>query len=183
MFTSMVVSCAFVVGATAAGAAPPTGTCLSAPVVGPIVSRFVAPSCPYCAGRRTLDFRAAIGESVRSPIAGRVFFAGDVVGTGFVTVATSSHLVTVGGLDPGAEPGSRVDTGQVLGRATGTVRMSLRRVDVGGRWSYLDPEPFVARWRVPTRLVPLDGARSRTVRAVLGCRVLIEGGASEARSR
>lgn len=178
----VVVSAALVLGATP-GPVSASGRCLSAPVAGPIVARFVAPPCPYCAGRRTLDFGAALGDSVRAPVTGRVHFAGDVVGAGFVTVATSRYLVTVGGLDPVSDLGPSVERGQVLGGAVGTVRMSLRRLDVAGTRSYLDPEPFLVRRRVPARLVPLGEVRPRPVRVVLGCRALIDGGASELRPR
>lgn len=180
---SVVVSLALVLGATSARPASAGGRCLSAPVAGPIVARFVAPPCPYCAGRRTLDFEASFGEFVRSPITGRVHFAGDVVGAGFVTVAASRYLVTVGGLDPVPDLGASVERGQVLGRASGTVRISLRRLDVAGRRSYLDPEPFLVRRRVPARLLSLGGVRPQPVGVVLGCRAQIEGGASELRPR
>jgi|GEM_PF-647998 len=180
---SVVAVLVLAVVATAAGSVSASGTCLSPPVTGPVVARFVAPACPYCAGRRTLDFAATVAEPVRSPITGRVHFVGDVVGTGFVTVATSRYLVTVGGLVPVSGLGSSVERGQLLGRASGTVRMSLRRFDVAGRRSYLDPEPFLVRWRVPARLLPLDGNRVRNVPAVLGCRTVISGGASALRPR
>lgn len=180
---SLVAVLVLAVVPTAAGSVSASGTCLSPPVTGPVVARFVSPACPYCAGRRTLDFDAALGDWVHSPITGRVHFAGGVVGTGFVTVATSRYLITVGGLVPVTGLGSSVERGQLLGRASGTVRMSLRRLDVAGRRSYLDPEPFLVRWRVPARLLPLVGNRVRTARAVLGCRTLISGGASELRPR
>lgn len=147
------------------------------------MARFVAPACPYCSGRRTLDFEAAVGESVRSPIAGRVHFAGEVVGTGFVTVAAPSYLVTVGGLDPASDLGSWVERGRVIGRATGRVRLSLRRIDRAGPGFHLDPEPYLVRWRVPARLLPLDGVRARPARAVLGCRTPIAVGALGLRPR
>lgn len=175
---SVVAVLVLVLGPNVARSVSASGTCLSAPVSGPITARFVAPACPYCSGRRTLGFRAAIGEVVRSPLAGRVHFTGDVVGRGFVTVASSVYLVTVGGLEPGPGLGTSVARGQELGLATGPVQLSLRRTDGAGLRSYLDPEPFLVRWRVPARLLPLDGSPARPVRAVLGCRTTIGGGAS-----
>ncbi|MFM7872917.1 MAG: hypothetical protein ACKPBG_14740, partial [Actinomycetota bacterium] len=109
---------------------------------------------------------------------GRVHFVGDVVGRGYVTVAMSSYLVTVGGLDPGPGLGTSVVRGQELGLATGPVQLSLRRIDGAGLQSYLDPEPFLARWRAPARLLPFEWSTARPVRAVLGCRTPLDGGAS-----
>lgn len=143
-------------------ASPPV--CLRSPVTGPIVADFVEPACSYCAGRRAIDFAVAPGSHVVSPVAGVVTFAGPVAGENFITIGigsgpSHSRLVTLGGvvLDEGMVPvaGTAVDAGQTIGSSLSTrVRLSLRRVVEGSRAEYIDPEPSIARWRGPVRLVP-----------------------------
>lgn len=134
-----------------------------APVDSPIVGRFIAPACPYCAGRRTIEFRSAPDGAVRAPISGDVSFAGLVAGTSFVTITVSgpesqpTWLVTIAGVraDTTLVTGMRVDAGSRLGSAlTTAIRMSLRRVVPGAVAEYVDPEPSVLRWRGPVRLIP-----------------------------
>lgn len=152
--------------------------CLARPVPGPVISTFQAPDCPYCAGRRTIDFGVVVGDEVRSPVAGRVIFAGIVAGIGYVTVApfaASSHLVTVGGLVvSNALDTEIVDLGEIVGTAQGSavISLSVRLVHASGLKSYVDPEPLLARWRVRSRLVPLSGSAPRPVQPIYGCRLL-----------
>lgn len=143
-----------------------------------MVGGFRAPPCPYCPGHRTVDFgpipSGASGVVVRSPVTGRVVFAGEVAGIGYVTVEPSDapgFAVTVGGLarfEVATSDG--VGRGAPLGRATapGPVTLSLRRVRVGGEAEYLDPGPRLGRR--PARLVPVDGTASRPGRGDLVCR-------------
>lgn len=173
-------------------------TCLRVPVSAPVVAKFVAPACPYCAGHRTLDFAAQTGSEVFAPIAGTVTFAGIVAGTRYVTITllrhtrdvlgspgitgdqeyleTARHLVTIGGVFAHSTvvDGSIVAAGQHIGTAVSTpVRLSVRRVVQGGPGEYLDPEPSVERWRAPIRLVPdptHPEALPRKVRSVWSCR-------------
>ena len=138
--------------------------CLRSPVSGPIAAGFVEPACTYCAGRRTLDFAVVPGSAVVSPVAGVVTFAGPVAGETFITIGIGSgphhsRLVTLGGVDPVAGDvlvaGSAVDAGQTIGSSLSSrVRLSLRRIVEGSRAEYIDPEPSIARWRGPVRLVP-----------------------------
>lgn len=180
------------------------GTCLAAPVDRPLLDRFVAPSCPYCAGRRTLGFGARAGDVVRSPVSGRVHFVGEVVGVGYLTVTPaedSSLMVTVGGMDPSSgappgeersasplAPGTLVVAGRAIGTATGPVTLSMRRRSPPAPDLYLDPEPYLARWRFPARLVPVadpgpTDAPHRVARADFGCRRGLNGGAADAPPR
>lgn len=154
-------------------AALPVSVCLTSPVSAPIVERFEQPACPYCAGRRTVDFETARGSSVVAPISGVVTFVGDVAGSAYVTIALGSpgHLVTLGGVVPvdgGIAAGSVVVAGRAIGiSSSGRIRLSLRRIVAGGDAVYLDPEPSLARWRAPVRLVPdPTGKGDDEVRAV-----------------
>lgn len=140
--------------------------CLVPPVPGPIVRFFQEPDCPYCAGQRTVDFGVRFGDVIRSPVAGRVSFAGFVAGVGYVTVvpvADPTHLVTLGGVIPGAMP-ETIAAGDHIGTAQGpeVVRLSVRQIRASGPKAYRDPEPLLARWRVRARLVDPheDEARS-----------------------
>lgn len=169
--------------------------CLQAPVAAEIVRRFDAPACPYCSGHRTLDYSAVAGAAVRAPIAGTVTFAGTVAGVRYITITALSDmlspgvLVTVGGVHtttqssadthvetsaaPGIAAGDVVEAGQIIGRAAqDPIRLSLRRITVGGPAEYLDPEPSLVRWRAPIRLVlePDQGGTSRRVTPRWSCR-------------
>ncbi|MFM8857758.1 MAG: hypothetical protein ACKOI2_11270 [Actinomycetota bacterium] len=179
--------------------APGASSCLTPPVTTVITARFDAPSCPYCAGHRTLDFSTTTGTNVVAPIAGTVTFAGVVAGSPYITVSVSSrsrngpgefidieagiesdeswgstYLVTIGGVnaDPGVTAGSLVDVGRRIGTASGErVRLSLRRTVPGGEAVYLDPESSLLRWRAPARLVPPPGrAAGRVVTRIWACR-------------
>jgi len=166
-----------VLESTSPRSSPNVAVCLLAPVPGKIVGRFRAPNCPYCAGRRAVDFAVAAGDVVYSPVAGQVSFAGTVAGTGYVTIVpagASSHLVTVGGVGRGdLVPGDDVLAGQELGAAEGASRipLTLRQVLSSGLKAYLDPEPYLAQWRVRARLIPLDGVVGRPIRPTFGCRI------------
>ncbi|MFM1751557.1 MAG: hypothetical protein RL119_519 [Actinomycetota bacterium] len=159
---------------------PPRSTaaiCLLAPVPGKIVGYFQAPGCPYCAGRRAIDFAVVAGDVVRSPVAGQVSFAGTVAGTGYVTVVPSgapSYLVTVGGVGKSElVPGNNVLAGAAIGTAeqSGLIPLTLRRVLSSGLKTYLDPEQYLAQWRVRARLIPIDGGAARQVGPIFGCRI------------
>lgn len=143
--------------------------CLIAPVSGPIAQPFVAPACPYCPGRRTIEFTALADETIRAPVSGVVHFAGAVAGRRFVTIRIGDHLVTIGGLaaiDPGVTRWRFVSTGQPIGR-TGEpgrpVSLSVR-ARTGEIEVHVDPTPMLGRWVPVTgraRLVPVDGTPRR----------------------
>lgn len=127
-------------------------TVLAPPVDGEVVARFDAPTT-YGPGHRGVDLRARPGTSVRAPTAGRVTFAGTVVGARWVTVEHGALRSTVGPLATVAVgAGDRVAGGGVLGtsgRAHGldAVHWSVRRGD-----TYLDPLGVLALPRVATLL-------------------------------
>lgn len=187
-----------VVGSVLAGVSSSSPSCLRAPVSAPIVQHFIAPSCPYCAGHRTLDFSVATGIDVVAPISGVVTFAGEVAGTGYVTITPELQradvanfrdaldgdtlLVTIGGVDVDATvvAGAGVVAGSRIGLSRAPhVRLSLRLVVEGGPARYLDPEPSLLRWRHPIRLVPdpsVAHSRARTVRRIWSCRRPVRAG-------
>lgn len=120
---------------------------LDPPVSGPVLAGFHAPT-RYGPGHRGVDLGAALGTPVRASAAGRVTFAGPVVGSLWVTVDHGPLRTTVGPLGSvGVAAGDRVGRGAVLGtsgRAHGTaaVHWSARRGEV-----YVDPRataPLVA---------------------------------------
>lgn len=80
--------------------APDASRCLTPPVSTAIAVRFVAPSCPYCAGHRTLDFSTTPGTDVVAPIDGSVTFAGVVAGSLYITMSVSSGSRTGSESDP-----------------------------------------------------------------------------------
>lgn len=154
---------------------PAKPMCLRPPVAAPILTRFVQPACRYCAGHRTVDFQSEPGAAIVSPVDGVVTFVGEVAHSHYITVSTRRTeisatgspfglLVTVGGgiiAAPTVTIGETVRAGQEIASATsGPIRLSLRRVVSGGVAEYLDPEPFLARWRGPVRLVPDPGLAS-----------------------
>lgn len=146
--------------------------CLIAPVSAPIARPFVAPACPYCPGRRTIEFEIPAYETVRAPVTGVVHFAGAVAGRRYVTIRVGDHLVTVGGLgsiDPGVTRSRAVALGRSIGRtgeSGGPVSLSVR-VGTGANASteaHVDPTPMLGRLVPATgraRLVPVDGTPRR----------------------
>jgi hypothetical protein len=87
-------------GALLAVTPPGASGCLIAPVTTGITARFVPPSCPYCAGHRTLDFSAMIGADVVAPIDGTVTFAGVVAGSTYITISAPERS-RIGPFDSG----------------------------------------------------------------------------------
>ena len=146
--------------------------CIEPPIDAPISRGYEIPACDYCAGHRTLEFTAVTSAAgVRSPVSGRVNFAGLVARTAYVSIGPTddpSRTVTVGwpageDVDPIAvRVGHLVRAGDILGRIlAGTpVTLSLR----GSGGDYEDPSPHLGRRRAMARLVPLDGTGRRPAR-------------------
>lgn len=132
--------------------------CWPAPVAGRVVDPFRAPSCPWCAGNRGLEYSVASRVDVRAVAPGEVSFAGSVAGVGYVVVRldngwrhTYGRLIT-----RTVDVGDRVDTSAVVGRASGGFFFGLRIGD-----EYADPAPFIGRLVARPRLVPTDGSPPR----------------------
>ena len=133
---------------------------LAAPVAGPVVARFHAPTT-YGPGHRGVDLAVAIGTPVGAAAPGTVTFAGEVAGRRWVTVDHGWLRTTVGPLERvRVRSGWQVGAGAVLGtsgRAHGRpgLHVSAR---IGGR--YVDPlapplpraslVPVVGAWRTPS---------------------------------
>lgn len=144
------------VAAVAAVAAPAAAAaCWAPPVDAQVTDPFRAPTCPYCAGNRGIEYGTRAGAPVRAVAAGRVTFAGPVAGITYVVVDHADGLrVTYGNLDdPRVGVGDAIVRGMVLGDAAGRFHLGLRRGD-----TYLDPTPFLGVWRGVVRLVPADGS-------------------------
>jgi hypothetical protein len=111
-------------------------------------------------------------------VSGRVVFAGEVAGVGYVSIepfAEPSTVVTVGGVtSPGVDAGAPVPRGARIGVAgvPGPVTLSVRRRVAGGEAEYLDPTPWLGR--PPARLVPPGGGGARPPGGGLVCRVVRE---------
>lgn len=141
-----------------AGGTAAAAECLWPPVDAPIVDRFRAPDCPYCAGNRGLEYAVGPGTPVRAMAAGIVTFAGDVAGTRYLVVRhADGRLATYGRLGSIAlARGAVVAAGAVVATTTEGLYVGLREGD-----AYLDPEPLLGQLRRRPRLVPLDGTPAR----------------------
>ncbi len=152
--------------------------CLIPPVSGAVAFPYVEPSCEFCAGHRTIDFEQTEGREVIAPVAGRITFAGMVVGQQFVTIDPDPKsgfgpdvVVTVGGFirDPTVKSGLAVRAGQYLGTADGLIHLSMRYIVEGRPARYVDPTPFLARRRSRVRLIPNSRIGGRRTKSQLLC--------------
>jgi Peptidase family M23 len=128
---------------------------LRPPVRGQVVRGFEPPAGPYGPGHRGIDLAAPLGAAVRAPAGGRVVFAGQVAGRGWVSVAVAAGVVvTVGPLDrPVVAAGQQVVALSQLGGLAaghpGGLHLSVRVDGV-----YVDPLPYLVG-AGPPRLAPL----------------------------
>jgi len=146
-------------GLPLAGAAGPSGAgrvpLLRRPVRGAVVRGFEAPAGLYGAGHRGIDLGASPGSLVGAPAAGRVAFAGWVVGAGWASVEIAPGVVvTLGPLAPVAVARGEVvaalhPVGRLAAGHRGALHLGLRVDGV-----YVDPLPYLAG-RGPPRLAPL----------------------------
>jgi murein DD-endopeptidase MepM/ murein hydrolase activator NlpD len=127
-----------------------------------VVAPFIEPTCPYCAGHRGLRYHTGAGAPVSAAAAGTVSFAGAVAGVRYVVVAHPGGWRTTYGrlLGLAVRAGARVEEGEVVGTAAGTLHFGLRQGTV-----YVDPAPLLAVARSPVRLVPADGRPARAQRS------------------
>jgi hypothetical protein len=129
---------------------------LRAPVPGRLLRGFDAPASPYGPGHRGVDLAAGSGIPVTAPAPGRVRFAGQVGGTGWVSIEVATGVtVSVGPIaNFQVRAGDDVGVLTVLGEAAeghgGAVHLGMR---VHGE--YVDPQPYLATFG-PPRLVPLE---------------------------
>jgi murein DD-endopeptidase MepM/ murein hydrolase activator NlpD len=102
-----------------------------------VVGEYREPPCPYCAGRRGIEYALAEGDPVLAAASGEVSFAGMVGGVRYVVVRTRiGALVTHGFLrEIAVQQGDRVKQGAQMGQSTGRLFIGVR---LGGK--YVDPE-------------------------------------------
>ncbi len=117
----------------------------------PSVERgFDAPDRPWLPGHRGVDLRAAVGQSVLAPAAGRVTFSGSLAGRGVVVVAHPNGLrSTFEPVVTGLPVGQNVAPGQRVAQVSGVSGHCARAVCLHwgvlrGR-TYLDPLSFLDR--------------------------------------
>ena len=84
--------------------------CLRPPVLAPVVVQFRAPLCPYCSGKRGIEYAMSRHDAVRAVARGVVTFSGVVVRTRYVVVAhVDQTLATYGMLaDSAVRSGDQV---------------------------------------------------------------------------
>lgn len=147
---SVVVLATLLTPSAAAEAAP----CWQPPVAGDITDPFRAPSCPYCAGNRGLEYRVGPNVQVRAVEAGVVTWAGSIAETRYVVVRhANGWRTTYGKLSATTLTiGDRVVRRSRVGTASRAFYFGLR---VGE--AYRDPAPHFGRLVGRPRLVPIDG--------------------------
>ncbi len=132
---------------------PATALAWSAPVDGPVLSRFDPPAEPWLPGHRGVDLDAQVGDVVRAAGPGTVTWAAPLAGRGVVVVLhPDGRRTTYEPVDPVVEVGDVVGTGDVLGVLTAgaghcggvpsCLHWGLRRGD-----DYLDPMQLLRRGR------------------------------------
>jgi murein DD-endopeptidase MepM/ murein hydrolase activator NlpD len=142
------------VPSSAAVAAP----CWQPPVAGRVTDPFRAPSCPFCAGNRGLEYRVGANTQVRAVAAGVVAWAGSIAGTSYVVVRhTNGWRTTYGQLSrSGLRTGDRLARRSLIGTASDSFYFGLR---VGEE--YRDPATHFGRLVGRPRLIPVDGSAAR----------------------
>lgn len=132
--------------------------CLLPPVQARVVVPFRVPLCPYCSGKRGIEYATSRHDAVRAAAGGVVTFSGVVVATRYVVVAHADHMLATYGMlaDSAVRSGDRITEGQIVGHATSRLYFGLRRSGV-----YIDPVPLLMlrRWR--SHLIPANGGPSR----------------------
>ncbi len=119
---------------------PPVGT-------GLILRPFDRPSSMFAAGHRGVDLQAAELDLVRSPISGKVHFAGYVVDRPVITISTGSILMSMEPVESLRFKGDQIIRGQLIGIVARGGHCDQRCVHVGVRRIntryYLDPIPYL----------------------------------------
>ena len=122
---------------------------------GPVVQGFEPPATVYGAGHRGIDIASRPGGRVRSPIGGRVTFAGRIHDRSTISVTSGRRIVSIEPVSASVEVGQQVSAGDVIGVVDVGGHCSLRCVHIGVRVDGVYVDPSLAR----RRLLPL-GRRS-----------------------
>ncbi len=138
-----------------------TDECLIPPVVAPVVVPFRAPSCPYCAGQRGIEYQVGAAVPVHAVASGRVVFSGVVVGIRYVVIEHLNGVLATYGMlvDVTVHRDVVVRSGQLVGHASTRLYFGVRRAG-----EYVDPLSLFDPARLRPRLVPLDDAPARAAR-------------------
>lgn len=125
-----------------------------APVRAPIIEIFREPPCPWCAGKRGVEYETEPDTIVRAGASGAIWFAGLVGGVNYVVVRTiDGVLITHGQLTEAfVHTSDTVHVGDPVGQVSGRLYFGVR---IDGR--YIDPLRCMANGMSPTKraiLVP-----------------------------
>ncbi|WP_342373245.1 peptidoglycan DD-metalloendopeptidase family protein [Propioniciclava soli] len=151
------------------GAAAPLAAAASLgqlPVPGAVVTGFDPPEVRWGAGHRGVDLAGTPGETVVSPAAGTVTFAGEVAGRHVVVVTHDDRRSTLEPVTASVAVGTRVAAGDPVGvldaghacPAVACLHWGLKRAE-----EYLDPLMLLDGSTV--RLLPADAAAGVRARA------------------
>ena len=142
------------------GAEPPSPH--TPPVDAPVVDPFRAPSGPYAAGNRGLEYATAPGTEVRATAPGEVTFAGPVGGALHVVVLHGDGLRTsysfLAGV--GVRRGDVVERGAVLGTTGPALHLGARAGD-----RYVDPALLFGHGAPEVHLIPVEERSAGSVAA------------------
>jgi len=135
----------------AAHAAP----CWWPPVVAPVADPYREPACRWCPGNRGIEYATEPATAVRAVAAGRVSFAGEVVGRRYVVVVHATGWRTTYGdlASVRVARGDAVVARSIVGTTSRSLHFGLRDRD-----GYRDPAPFIGRLVHVPRLIPVDGS-------------------------
>lgn len=125
-----------------------------APVHAPIIEIFREPPCPWCAGKRGVEYETEPGTIAHAGASGTIWFAGPVGGVNYVVVRTvDGVLITHGQLAKAfVHTGDAVHAGDPVGQVNGRLYFGVR---IDGR--YIDPLRCMVTGMSPTKraiLVP-----------------------------
>jgi hypothetical protein len=123
------------------------------PVDAPVVDPFRAPSGPYAAGNRGLEYATRPGTEVRATASGEVTFAGQVGGTLHVVVLHEDGLRTSYSFLAGVRVrrGDVVERGAVVGTTGAALHLGARAGD-----RYVDPALLFGQGAPAVHLIPVE---------------------------
>jgi len=160
LFVAVIVLCVgALTSAATVGAEPdPVGVWPLRPAP-EVVADFDPPDNPYGSGHRGVDLAGAVGQPVRTALAGRVTYAGRLAGRGVVVVSHGDTRTTYEPVAASVEMGTTVSAGQRVGALELAGTHCLPRACLHWGWLrgdlYLDPLDLVGGG--PVRLLPLAG--------------------------
>lgn len=114
-----------------------------------VVRDFDAPESPWGAGHRGLDLLADSSSHLIAPVSGEIWFRGDVVSRGVLTIVTSEGwLVSMEPVSSVLERGTRVRAGERIGEIH-SGHCAIRCLHIGLRveGDYRSPAMELGVWR------------------------------------